>query len=741
MATFACFSSLLAAAGEPSALDRLWFYVQIFIGFSFIIFVHELGHFIVAKWAGVRVEQFAIGFMREIIGFTYGETRYSFNLLPLGGYVKMLGQEDFEVDKTGDLQFKDDPRSFANKPVGHRMAIVSAGVIMNLILAGVLFMVVFLVGKEVAAPRLGLVLPDEPAAMAGLQPGDRILSINGDEIDEFNDISMSVVLAEPDKALDFEIEREGSIQHVSVPPRLNPKTGRLQIGISPAQTAEIVAISSDCDLRNSRHPRIGDKLVEVGGQEVTEENANDFVALLGTNPLKYPEVIVSRPEKWDGPEDGPRERVAVDIIPHLRLFRAERKVEPNLLGLVPPVQFSFVEPGGRAELAGIKVGDVILSWDGIDHPTSKQVEESILNLVKDNPQRPERDIPIRVMRGGVRKNLVVRPKVKRAPLTGKLKRPKIDADYNMIADLLVVASVVDEIMEKPSPAKLSGLPEGAFITAVNGVEVKTWIELCEQLRKAAGEQAVMTYDFDGQKGLTCEFPVPRSVRTELGLGPEAVIVEVDGNKQALVKGENRTAPVVVKHPLGLKAALKAAVGKTVEITYRENKLAETKTAQCRITEDMVYPWVSSVLYTVDLGFGSETTVLRKSSPIAALKVGVKKTYYFVMQVYQVMERMIFSRSFGVENISGPVGIVKMGSQMAEAGTVQLLFFLAIISANLAVINFLPLPIVDGGLMVFLLIEKIKGSPISLRVQVATQIIGLILIVSAFLYVTLQDLTR
>ena len=157
--------SLLAAAESPGVLKNIWFYVQIFIGFSFIIFVHELGHFAVAKWAGVRVERFAIGFFREIFGFTRGETRYSFNLLPLGGYVKMLGQEDFEVDITGELLFKDDPRSFANKPVGHRMAIVSAGVIMNLLLAGVLFMIVFLVGKQVPIPRVGAVLPDGPAAL------------------------------------------------------------------------------------------------------------------------------------------------------------------------------------------------------------------------------------------------------------------------------------------------------------------------------------------------------------------------------------------------------------------------------------------------------------------------------------------------------------------------------------------------------------------------------------------------
>ena len=84
--------------------------------------------------------------------------------------------------------------------------------------------------------------------------------------------------------------------------------------------------------------------------------------------------------------------------------------------------------------------------------------------------------------------------------------------------------------------------------------------------------------------------------------------------------------------------------------------------------------------------------------------------------------MIFTRSLGVESVSGPLGIIDMGGKVAQAGLVKFLFFLAIISANLAVINFLPLPIVDGGLMVFLIIEKIKGSPVSMKVQVATQVV-------------------
>ena len=163
-------------------------YFLIFLGFSAVIFVHELGHFMVAKWANVRIEKFCIGFGRELFGFTRGETRYGFNLLPLGGYVKMLGQEDFEVDSTGELQVRDDPRSFAVQPVGHRMLIVSAGVVMNVIFAALLFMIVFTVGLQVFVTDVGFVKPNSPAAMAGLQRGDEIIKI---VVNKNNEITVS----------------------------------------------------------------------------------------------------------------------------------------------------------------------------------------------------------------------------------------------------------------------------------------------------------------------------------------------------------------------------------------------------------------------------------------------------------------------------------------------------------------------------------------------------------------------
>lgn len=735
--------AMIAAIDEPNWLLKAWSFFQIFAGFSFIIFVHELGHFAVAKWSGVRVEQFAIGFFREIFGFTRGETRYSFNLLPLGGYVKMLGQEDFEVDTTGELQYRDDPRSFANKPVGVRMAIVSAGVIMNLVLSLVLFVVIFSIGKDVQAPRVGATIPDRPAAAAGIESGDVIKYINGSSIDEFTDIPMTVMLAKPGEPLEFIIERNGETKTINVIPEVNTKADILQIGITSPQVAKLVEVGPGYDPENPHHPRIGDTVVMMGDTEVTKENANSMMNYLAIDPLRFSKVEVDRNVPGAG-SGNKTERVTVNLEPRIALRRLDTDVvTPHLLGLVPLMRFSSITPGGRADLAGIEVGDVILKWGDIENPTSEQIDKSILKPHKDDWGPVERDIPVKLLKHDTGKvvDTAVRPKIKVVPILRIQKgTPTIQAQYQMFADrYLRVGSVIDTMMGEETPAAKAGIPANAIITAVNDQPIDTWVQLTEAFRKNAGQDVAVTYDLGDKQGVSATMSIPDSLRTKLGLGPEASIVSVDGKDRITVERNGKKAKLVVNQSLALNQVLKDSVGKTVEVQYRPGPLAGTETKLVPITDDMLVPWVGSTAYTVDIVSGGEMIVLRKTNPIEAMELGVKKTYFFVMQVYQVMERMIISRTLGVDKISGPVGIVDMGSKMASAGFIDLLWFLALISANLAVINFLPLPIVDGGLMVFLIIEKIKGSPISVRVQVATQVIGLVLIATAFLYVTLNDL--
>lgn len=757
-----------ASIGLASIIGTVWPYVLVFAGFSVVIFVHELGHFAVAKWCGIRVEKFAIGFFREIWGFTRGETRYSFNLLPLGGYVKMLGQEDFEIDKTGEISVKDDPRSFSNKSVGQRMAVVSAGVVMNVLFAGVLFAIVFMIGLPALVTKVGFVLPNGPADYAGILPGDKIVAIDGKPIREFTEINYAIMLAEPLEELEFTVRRGDETKSIKVIPINSEEKSIQQIGIGPAITRDIAGVGPGFDPNSPDSPHAGDEVVAVNGQPVTDENANDLIYMMLANPSAEALVTVERPENPEDP-NSPMQRVDLKI-PSRIVIRPSDPQDPDtvdILGLTPLTCVDYVDRDGRAYLGGLKKGDVILEWGGAAYPS----QDEILRRTRDACRRDvdpssgiydllERDIPVRVLRPdtGREQSLVIRPKIRRT-VAGRIKRmiigygagvPELDASFDILADdLLRIGEIVPEIDGRPSPAALSGIEPGSLITRVDDTPVSRWPELSECLRKSAGRTVTLTYTSPDGAEKTCPFPVPESLRTKLGLPCQSRVLAINGqdtvtrkvtiNDRGVEREIERKTSVF--YPSGTRALLQKFVGQTVEVTYTETALGPARTAKVKVTEDMVDPWVGRIAYAVDLSFFQERKLVRETNPLAALGLGAKKTYYFILQVYTVMKRMIFSRSVGVENLSGPVGIVKIGGQVAQAGFPELLFFLAIISANLAVINFLPLPIVDGGHMVFLTIEKIKGSPVSIRIQMATQVVGLVLIIAAFLFVTLQDLTK
>lgn len=155
-----------------------------------LIFVHELGHFLVAKWAGIRVERFSLGFPPKMIGFTRGETEYCISWVPLGGYVKMAGENPDETEITGD------PREFMSKSIGTRALVILAGPVMNFVTAIVLFsLVFFFYGMPIVDGNrviVGPVLGGSPAAAIGLQPGDHIVAIDGQKLYKFQDMAAYV---------------------------------------------------------------------------------------------------------------------------------------------------------------------------------------------------------------------------------------------------------------------------------------------------------------------------------------------------------------------------------------------------------------------------------------------------------------------------------------------------------------------------------------------------------------------
>ena len=167
--------------------------VLVAIGLGLVIFIHELGHFLAAKWCDVHVETFSIGFGPPLPGcrFRRGETTYKIALVPLGGYVKMVGEGDED-------EGEDDPRSFKNKTVGQRMLIISAGVIMNIILAAVCFVGVYMTtGVERPAGVIGSVDAGSPSWQKGLRPGDQLLAIGSTDHPMFDDVMPEVMHWKP----------------------------------------------------------------------------------------------------------------------------------------------------------------------------------------------------------------------------------------------------------------------------------------------------------------------------------------------------------------------------------------------------------------------------------------------------------------------------------------------------------------------------------------------------------------
>lgn len=180
-----------------------------------LIFIHELGHFLVARRMGVTVLRFSLGFGPRVFGIQRGPTDYCLSLIPLGGYVKMLGE-----DAEDEISEEEKAGSFSHQPVGRRLAIVLAGPLANLVLAVALFTGVFAVsGIPTLIPEVGGVAPGSPAEQAGLQAGDRILSINGRPVEDWDTLSRTIEEL-GNEVLTLEVRREDDVLSLQVEPEI-----------------------------------------------------------------------------------------------------------------------------------------------------------------------------------------------------------------------------------------------------------------------------------------------------------------------------------------------------------------------------------------------------------------------------------------------------------------------------------------------------------------------------------------
>ncbi len=187
-----------------------------------LIIAHELGHFITAKASGVKVQEFGLGFPPRLLSIKRGETVYSLNAVPLGGFVKMAGEEDPNV-----------PGSLASKSIGTRLLVLSAGSLMNLILPLLLFSIAFMIPHDQVTGQVEVkeVAPNSPAAMAGIESGDTLLSINGNPINNIGDIHRYVRLNLGKEIAILVKHSDSTTEEVQATPRWKPPEGQGAIGI------------------------------------------------------------------------------------------------------------------------------------------------------------------------------------------------------------------------------------------------------------------------------------------------------------------------------------------------------------------------------------------------------------------------------------------------------------------------------------------------------------------------------
>jgi regulator of sigma E protease len=213
------YSQVLYEKGEtshqenPSAIRRSHMTViSAIILLGIIIFVHELGHFLFAKLTGVKVQKFSLGFGPKLIGKKSGDTEYLLSAIPLGGYVKMLGEVPGE-----ELKEEERPFAYNYQPVWKRFVIVFSGPLFNILFAVAIFFFIFIHGMPILVPEVGSVISSSPAEKAGLAVGDRIVGIGGEDIAEWDEMT-GIIHESPGTQLDFTIERDGATFEVSIVP-------------------------------------------------------------------------------------------------------------------------------------------------------------------------------------------------------------------------------------------------------------------------------------------------------------------------------------------------------------------------------------------------------------------------------------------------------------------------------------------------------------------------------------------
>ncbi|TWT37280.1 Regulator of sigma-E protease RseP [Posidoniimonas corsicana] len=675
---------------DTSFVDLVLGILKVGAALGFVIFVHELGHFAVAKMCGVQCDKFFVGF--DIGGYKlsrkWGETEYGIGILPLGGYVRMLGQNDDpskiaeqlkeseaaaqdidesqtkEITGPGGEKYRVDRRSYMAKSVPQRMAIISAGVIMNIIFGFIFAVIAFSIGADYIPCVVGGVSPASPAYMANLEPGDEFLKLNDRQEPSFGHLRQDVMLGDRDQGVTCVVKKAATGDEVEL--QLKPAVVKgvgMQIGISPSATNTLFAddpVAKGSTAAAAEGFQGGDKIVEINGAPV--ETYRDLKVQLFANLGKPLDVMVERPSESAGSDAPVTEVVTV------------QPAKIRRLGVqVTMGDVTAVQPGSPADDAGIEPGDRITSINGRPVGPAEPGEASW------------------------------------DPSTLPNRLPQEEGELELVlqrGDQTINATITQSEgrwFESPNG------PGAPFALSTVGLTYQVSTEVAATVEGATGAEPLRVGD----------------IITSIVVAPPK------GGESDLESTTINFSEDSPNWPFFFTLMQAAPLDSEIVLTVKRNdkpvELKQTLSEQ----DGVFYP---------NPGLNLKTLVLTRPAESfgQALSLASDRVWSDMTSVFRVLGK-IGSDQVPVKNVSGPLGILSVAYKSAEAGWSQLLLFLVLLSVNLAVLNFLPIPVLDGGHMVFLAWEGLTGKPANERVVVALHTVGFLMLIGLMVFAFSNDI--
>lgn len=748
---------LIAALDGSTILWWIDVIVKVGVGLGAVILVHELGHFLVAKAFGVKCEKFMIGF--DIGGYKisrrWGETEYGIGILPLGGYVKMLGQDDDPAHIAEQMQksqvgasnpdavpitgpngetYHVDRRSYLAKSVPQRMAIISAGVIMNVIFAFLFAVVAYGMGVSYTPCIVSETVPGSPAWRVGIEPGDEIVKI-GDRVNPtFMQLMGGVTLGDRENGIECVVRRAADGQLTSRLLKPEQEPGRLavigvrgplsltlsklmgQLADSSAAAAQLIDPAAGTLPAGDAKLKGGDRVVRVGDTPVS--SYRELAAILARQPDQPLLIVVERTVK-----------------------KAAGQADD-----------ASAPAAATADDAGAPVAHQENEVASADPP--QRPRDSVQTLTFELPPQPLRDFGLVMVMG-----------------------PIVAVQENSPASAagLKVGDVIETVDGQPAGADAAGnvawtpdrLPDVLRQAAVDGREVEFVVKrpdaAASKDSEAGGEMvtvrikpqvpisfysAVPPGAPQGSEALGIAWQIENTVAAVLPAGPAQGADIAPGDKLVSarllypndadgkeVKPDTVELGTAQRNWMYLVTAMQLAPAETVvEFTLAREGKPDGQLVQIQAT-----PVEGRYVPVRGLVFEPFEQVRTATNLVEQIQLGWDETVDALTMVFRFLRKL--GTQVPITMLGGPGTIAVAAGGAASQGLSSLLVFLTMLSANLAVINFLPIPLLDGGHMVFLAYEGLRGRPANEKIVVALHTAGFVFIVTLMLFVIGLDIQR